>query len=370
MDSTTFWVTYRLSGVSEGEACRLARKICLEQTVEMDEDLVRDPRIADEVVGQIVAVTAQDETSFLARIAFDWRTTGREVPQWLNVLFGNSCFNPNVQLWDCDPNIPWLPGPRFGIEGLRRACNHLEGPMLCSALKPMGSSVEALAQMAGELVAGGLHVLKDDHGLANQDYHRFAERVRAVSRAVREAGDRAGHRCLYFPNFAPPLERLQEAIDICRNAEVPGLLVSPHLVGMDMVRYLREHTEFLLMLHPAWTGGHLTNPQGGVRPSVLLGRLFRALGGDGVIYPNFGGRFGFSREGCLALVKALRTDEAPFPAACPIPAGGLSLGLVPELVELYGPDVMFLIGSGLYRVDKDLKRAVAAFRASAGLNAI
>lgn len=363
----TFWVTYRITGVDEREAYELAEKICLEQTVEMDEDLIADPRIRADVVGKTLTVEVGDGRGYFAKIGFDWRTTGREVPQWLNVLFGNSCFNSNVQLWDCDPNIPWLPGPRFGVEGIRQACRQLSGPMLCSALKPMGSSVSTLADMARELARGGLHILKDDHGLANQEYHRFSSRVNTVSRAVREGNVRSGKACLYFPNFAPPLERLNEAIEICQEAGVPGLLVSPHLVGMDMVRYLRENTEFMLMLHPAWTGGHLTNASGGVRPAMLLGRLFRALGGDGIIFPNFGGRFGFDRTTCLDLIDALRTDAAHCPSACPIPAGGLSLALVPELLELYGENVMFLIGSGLYRVDSDLKRAVTAFRNSAGL---
>jgi ribulose-bisphosphate carboxylase large chain len=59
-------------------------------------------------------------------------------------------------------------GPRFGAAGLREVLGVPRGPLLCTALKPMGSTVAALAEMAYAFAKGGIDIIKDDHGLANQ----------------------------------------------------------------------------------------------------------------------------------------------------------------------------------------------------------
>lgn len=364
---STFWVTYRLASMSEEAAVKLAEKICLEQTVELDGDLVWDAAIRETIVGKIASLEQRADGGFLAKIQYDCRVAAEEVPQFLNVLFGNTSFKQGVQLFDVSCPDSWLKGPKFGMAGIRAACETPVGPLISTALKPMGTSTQDLATMAYELAMGGIHIIKDDHGLANQPFHPFADRVRAVSKALKQARRDSGNRCLYFPNFAPTLEALGQALDVCRETEVPGLLVSPYLVGLDMVRYLRDHSGMMLMLHPAWTGGLFHRDCQGVYPPVLLGKLYRALGGDCSIYPSTGGRFGFSRQTCTDLNHALRDPWGTFLPSFPVPAGGMSLPQIPGVLEAHGQDLILLIGSGLYRVNRDLRQAVRAFRKAAGI---
>ena len=79
------------------------------------------------------------------------------------------------------------PGPKFGVEGLRRLVGVPRGPMIMTALKPMGSSTAELARMAYEFAKGGIDIIKDDHGLADQPYSPYDERVRACAAAVARA---------------------------------------------------------------------------------------------------------------------------------------------------------------------------------------
>ena len=62
--------------------------------------------------------------------------------------------------------------------------------------KPQGLAVDDLAALAEKLASGGLDFIKDDHGLADQRYSHFAERVTACSaggaRGVRSTGTRPG----------------------------------------------------------------------------------------------------------------------------------------------------------------------------------
>jgi ribulose-bisphosphate carboxylase large chain len=46
----------------------------------------------------------------------------------------------------------------------------------------------------------------------------------------------------------------------------------------------------------------------------------------------------------------------------PAPGGGMSLDKVPDMVETYGQDLIFLIGGGLFRHGPDLVQNCRHFR--------
>ena len=69
--------------------------------------------------------------------------------------------------------------------------------LTCSALKPQGLCPAGLAGIAYELALGGIDFIKDDHGLADQAYSPFAERVEACAGAVRRANRETGFRTHY-----------------------------------------------------------------------------------------------------------------------------------------------------------------------------
>jgi ribulose-bisphosphate carboxylase large chain len=83
-----------------------------------------------------------------------------------------------------------------------------------------------------------------------------------------------------------------------------------------------------------------------------------------VIFPNHGGRFGYTPATCLALAEAARGAHATLRKAVPVPAGGMTLGRVPEMLDFYGPDVMLLIGGGLLAARERLTAETAAFAAA------
>jgi len=53
----------------------------------------------------------------------------------------------------------------------------------------------------------------------------------------------------------------------------------------------------------------------------------------------------------------------------PVPAGGMTLERVPEMVEFYGEDVILLIGGALHR-RADLASACREFRSRVGTSAV
>jgi ribulose-bisphosphate carboxylase large chain len=253
-----------------------------------------------------------------------------------------------------------FPGPRFGVEGLREATGVRGRPLTCTALKPQGSSPEYLAHVARTFALAGLDVVKDDHGIANQEFAPFAQRVPAVQAAIAEANAQTGGHTIYAPTFSGGPRALEEQAGIARAHGVRAALIAPMLVGLPSFVELRERIGLPLIAHPAFAGATR------IAPAFLVGRLFRLLGADATIFPNHGGRFSYSKATCLAIAAAAREPWEAVKPTLPVPAGGMSVERVPEMREAYGDDVMLLIGGGLLSArDKLLERSrefVAAVR--------
>jgi ribulose-bisphosphate carboxylase large chain len=116
-----------------------------------------------------------------------------------------------------------------------------------------------------------------------------------------------------------------------------------------------------VLTHPALQGSFVTS-RNGISHGVIFGQLARMAGADATIFPNFGGRFSFSREECKEIVKGTAVPMGHMKSIFPAPGGGMSLDRVPEMLETYGQDLIFLIGGGLFRHSPDLVENCRYFR--------
>lgn len=356
--------TYRITA-SESESRVRAQALAVEQSVEMPLAAIGDERVLKEVVATVEEIRPR-AGEFDVVLGIAPGTTGNEASQVMNMLFGNCSMQPEVQLIDVrfPPGIEKVfPGPRFGIDGIRTLTGVQGRPLTCTALKPQGSSVEYLAHLARTFALAGIDVIKDDHGIANQACHPFAERVPAVQRAISEANRETGGNTIYAPTFSGGARSLMVQAKIAREHAIRMALVAPMLVGIPGFVEMRADLGIPLMAHPAFAGGNR------IAAPVLLGKLFRLFGADATIFPNHGGRFSYSRENCLGIAKAAREPWAGIAPALPIPAGGMSVERVAEMAASYGSDTMLLIGGGLLSArdnllerSRDFVRAVHALR--------
>jgi ribulose-bisphosphate carboxylase large chain len=254
-----------------------------------------------------------------------------------------------------------FPGPRFGIDGIRTIAGVERRPLTSTALKPQGSTIEHLAQLAHTFALAGIDVIKDDHGIANQAYSPFEKRVPAVQKAIMEANRETGGHTLYAPTFSGGSIALSAQAKIAKECGVKMALIAPMLVGLPAFIECQVDLDVPVMAHPAFAGGAR------MAPAVILGKLFRLFGADATIFPNHGGRFSYSRETCMAITRAAREPWESVKPSLPVPAGGMTLERVPEMIESYGPDVMLLIGGGLLSArEKLLERSREYVAAVAG----
>ena len=340
------WInaTYRIRAAPD-QLEGVAQTLALEQSVEVSAEVVTDRFVADNIMGRVAAVRAAAAGPHEVVIRLATVTTGCDVAQTLNMLFGNSSLHAHVELVDVEFPPEFLArfsGPRFGIDGIRRQLQAGSRALTCAALKPQGLSSEALASLAYALSCNGVDVIKDDHGLADQSYSPFAQRVAACQRAIARARRETGHASIYAPSLVGSPSALVAQARIARDEGVGAVLLAPALIGMPVFHELvATQIDIPVIAHPAYGGAAR------VAPPLLLGKFFRWLGADAVIFPNFGGRFAYSREDCAGIAANSRGPWDRYLPTLPVPAGGLTLDRVTELIGFYGPDVMLLIGGAL-----------------------
>ncbi len=361
-----FSVTYSIASADQAGARALADDICVEQTVEFPADLLPHGAIREDLVGRVEELTPAQEGRFEARISYAVETAGNELPQLLNVIFGNTSLKGGVRVEHLeldDKTAGAFPGPCHGRSGLRRALGVESRPMLCTALKPMGLSPAELAELAHAFALGGVDLIKDDHGLADQPFCPFEERVRRCADAVAEANLKTGGGTRYIPNLSFPAHSIRARAALAREAGAGGIMLAPGLVGWDMMRFIAglEGSSLPVLAHPALLGSFMISPRQGIAPRVLFGQLMRLCGADAVIFPHHGGRFPITEADCRALVHGTEEPMGRLRPLFPIPAGGINLGRLPDLRRFYGDDVIFLIGGDLHR-GNDLKESCQRFR--------
>lgn len=340
-------VDYR---ISIGDPAEVAHAIRVEQTIEFPFDLALE-WIQQQVVGRIEAITDQEVT-----ISYDQGVAGGGITQLLNVLWGNVSLFPGVRITDLRLPASYLAdfrGPRFGVNGLRELLDRPTGPLICTAVKPMGTSSQDLGKMAATIAAAGFHIIKDDHGLADQPWARWKERVRVIADHINEANTTSGTNALYMPSLNVPADRIHDAAHEAKSVGARSLLILPGVSGFDAMRTLADDDSLALpiMAHPSFLGSNVVNPEQGIDHGVLFGTLMRIAGADISIFPNYGGRFSFSPAECASIKDKCHAPLGSIPSSWPSPGGGMTLDRLGEITDFYGQDVALLIGGALHRGD-------------------
>ncbi|SPF35598.1 Ribulose-bisphosphate carboxylase [Syntrophobacter sp. SbD1] len=334
--------------------------------MEFPADEVPEGVIRDHVFGRVEQFKRSDQESFTAVISYAVEIVAGELTQFLNVVFGNSSIKPGIRVEHLDlPEslLRGFKGPRFGRGGIRQLLKVPQRPLISTALKPMGLSSEELADLAYRFVLGGMDIIKDDHGLSNQSCSPFEERVELCAAAVKRACEKTGQHSIYVANITASHREVLKRARFAKGAGAGGLMAAPGLIGMDLMRELAEDDGIALPIftHPALLGSYVTS-RNGISHGVIFGQLARLVGADATIFPNFGGRFSFSREECSDIVRGTSSPMGSLKSIFPAPGGGMSIARVPEMLETYGQELIFLIGGDLFKHGPDLVENCRHFR--------
>lgn len=342
--SGRFTVTYHVLS-TPGEIEARAQGIAVEQSVEMPVAAINDETVLSEIVGVVEGIDDLGDGLFSVRVGLATATVGGDAGQLLNMVFGNTSLHDDVMLKDIavpDAIVQAFGGPRHGTAALRFRLKLQGRAFTGSALKPQGLPVEDLAALAEQLACGGLDFIKDDHGLADQRYSQFERRVSACAAGVARGVRKTGHPTRYVPSLTGNLDQLRAQATLARDAGLDCVMLAPMISGLPAMQALvREFSDMAFFAHPSLGG------TARIAPELLIGSLFRLMGADAIIFPSFGGRFGYSRETCGRLANNARRADDGMRASLPVPAGGMRLERTKEILDFYGEDTMLLIGGDL-----------------------
>ena len=324
---------------------------------------IEDQQILDEIVGRAEDISDIGNGTFAVRIDLAAATVGEDAGQLINMLFGNASLQDDVTLYDAEfPNeimIGNRSGQHYGLAGQRHRTGIKGRAFTCTALKPQGLAPDKLAELATRFARGGIDFIKDDHGIANQSYSPFEPRVNAVADALRKVQEETGHLARYAPSITGTARAARNYVAQARIAGLEHVMVQPMILGLSNFRDLVDgHPSVSFFAHPALAGASR------IDPALLFGKIFRMLGADAIIFPNHGGRFGYSAETCRRIADAARAPWHGREAAIPVPAGGMTTHRVGEMLDFYGADVMLLIGGALLEAREHLREATTAFVAA------
>lgn len=355
--SARFNAIYGICGDKKA-AAKYAEEICFEQTVEFPDVLIPNDFIRDNVVGRVESLKKIGRV-YEAVISYPVAVAASELTQFINVIFGNISLKPEIRLNRLDlldNLLRVFKGPRYGCKGLRKLLKVASRPLLCTALKPLGLKSSELAERAYQFALGGIDIIKDDHGLTDQPYANFGDRIKMCAEAVSMANRKTGFKCIYVANITAPVSQLKQRALIAKSHGAGALMIAPGITGFDAMRELAEDHDVALPFfsHPSFQGSFVVSPESGISHYVIFGQLPRLAGADAVIFPNYGGRFSFSRQDCADIIGGCRVKMGHIRDIFPCPGGGMSLERIPNMAKFYRSDVIYLIGGALFAQGKNL----------------
>ena len=350
---------YEIEG-PEGEAFARAERICLDQTIEADADLLPAP-LRGNILGRLQHLEACSGGRYQATIHYPAPLLGTDCSAVLNLLFGTSSFRGDVRLLSFTLTHRLLSawrGPRYGLIGIRQAAGVTDRPLICAVLKPVGRSPTDLAELAAQFVRGGVDLVKDDQGLFDQPFCPFDERVARCAEAISTASAQRRRPCIYFAHISGALDMMRQRAIEAKRCGATGVLVAPGLTGFDALRTLAMDDTLGVPIasHPAFLGTW-SAAGSGLAPRVAYALLPRLAGADLSVCPAFDAGYLMSKDDCVAVAAGCRQRWNHLLPVMPAVGGRVAIDRIAELRAALGQDVVFVLGS---RIQQDPRGVVTA----------
>ncbi|MFK9094479.1 2,3-diketo-5-methylthiopentyl-1-phosphate enolase [Bacillus salipaludis] len=320
--------------------------------------------------GRVVSIEglpSANEDRSLIRIAYPTVNFSNDLPAILTTVFGKLSLDGKIKILDLqfdDKLKSLLPGPRYGIEGLRNKLNVYERPLLMSIFKGvLGKDLHFLSEQLKEQALGGVDLVKDDEILFENELTPFEKRITAGKAVLQEVQEQTGHRTLYAVNLTGRTSKLRDKARKAAELGADLLLFNVFSYGLDVLQELREDREIglPLMAHPAVSGALTSSSEFGFSHSLLLGKLLRFAGADLSLFPSPYGTVALEKTIALSIAREL-TKKDNFKKVFPVPSAGIHPGLVPFLIGDFGVDSVINAGGGVHGHPGGARGGGLAFR--------
>lgn len=307
------------------------------------------------------------ERTFIVKIAFPTGNINGQIPQILTALYGNISMSGKLKLLDITlPNsfVKKYKGPKFGIEGMRKLLDVHNRPLMVAMFKPcIGMDPKTIAKMLYDLGSSGVDVIKDDELLADPCFCTVEDRVETCMKAVKQVYKDTGRKVLYALNITDNFDVMFKKSKAAVNAGANCLMVNVFTTSYPSMSVLAEDPSINvpILSHPDFAGALFGSPEYGLASNIVLGKLNRLAGADMAIYPSYLGKVPMVKERVIRIGQELTSPFYHIKRCWPGPSAGMYPGIVPNLIEDFGNDVIIGAGGGIHAHPMGLKAGVKAF---------
>ncbi|HSB47133.1 MAG TPA: type III ribulose-bisphosphate carboxylase [Candidatus Bilamarchaeum sp.] len=292
------------------------------------------------------------------------------LPQLLSGIAGN-IFGmkalKNLKLIDASlpaSYIKHFKGPHFGMEGIRKMMKIPKRPLTGAVPKPkIGFSAQEHADIGFETWMGGFDFVKDDENLSSTSFNRFADRVKALTKLRDKAEKLTGERKSAYINITAETDEMKKRADMLHDYGWNYAMIDVVVTGTSGVMTLRDYCSDLglaIHAHRAMHAMFDRNPKHGMSMEFLAKQM-RLIGVSQIHTGTAVGKLVGSRQEVTACADVLRQkktravkhvlldqDWGHIKSAFPVSSGGLHPGLVPDVMKIYGNDLVLLVSGGIH----------------------
>ncbi|MDD2655941.1 MAG: type III ribulose-bisphosphate carboxylase [Candidatus ainarchaeum sp.] len=267
-------------------------------------------------------------------------------------------------------------GPHFGMDGIRKMMGVYKRPLTGAVPKPkVGFTAAEHAQIGFETWMGGFDFVKDDENLTSMRFNRFDERVKLMAKLRDKAERLTGERKSAFLNISGPTDIMKKRADLLVEYGWNYCMIDVVVAGAASVQTMRDYCSdrgLAIHAHRAMHAAFDRNPKHGITMQFLA-KLMRLIGVSQIHSGTAVGKLVGSKREVTAVADVLRDRKVkPLPGvlmaqdwgkiknAFPVSSGGLHPGLVPDVLRIYGTELVLLVSGGIHGHPKGTRAGAKA----------
>jgi ribulose 1,5-bisphosphate carboxylase large subunit-like protein len=309
-----------------------------------------------------------EQRYYIIQMAFPQVNIGLQIPMLLTTVVGNISMGGRIKVLDIrfpEKYVAGFQGPRFGIQGVRQLLGVKGRPLLNNMIKPCtGYPPEVGVELFRAAARGGCDIVKDDELIANASFNEVQARVKLYMEAERQVYEETGEHTLYTVNVTDEVPKVFEnahrAVDLGCN----GIMVNYLATGFPVLRALAEDPTINvpILAHMDVAGALYASEWHGISSHLVLGKLPRLAGADVVVHPAPYGKAPVLSEKFLRVAQNLTFPLYHLRPAFPMPSGGITPQMVPNVIKDLGPDIVIGSGGGIHAHPQGPVAGARAFR--------
>jgi len=260
--------------------------------------------------------------------------------------------------------IKHFKGPQHGIDGIRKMMKIPKRPLTGAVPKPkIGFSAAEHAQIGFETWMGGFDFVKDDENLTSTSFNRFEDRVKLMTTMRDKAEKITGDKKDAFINITAETEEMKRRAKMLADYGWKYCMIDVVVAGTASVMTLRDYCSDMglaIHAHRAMHAAFDRNPKHGLTMQFLA-KIMRLIGVTQIHSGTAVGKLVGSKREVTAIADVLRERKTTgvkgtlldqewghIKNAFPVCSGGMHPGLVPDVMRIYGNELVILVSGGIH----------------------